>query len=405
MPAFEPPQMTYKKEKAWIHTAKPGFRNPKILWNDYWQRFNTMAVPILDEDAFFADAIAAANCAENREHLEELLAKKHAERRRDLENVVRDIALSSISLQQQYPSTHTRDAALKIGQTGSLDSFIQFVCGVVFGWKGSEKGEPLTQVSSADDASVVDYEANIQGSSGAQDDALDAGGDPWEHENTFPPELYSPGWDEQVDEVWNSTLWRVAECHDADETSSEHRFQAPLSMDTHHKKSIREGEEENETERNDMERQYQSQNTSPESPINHGSSFQPRPLSPRPTDSTPADTATPLSKASQSASSPHALQAISPYTSPSSSELSDVQGVDKSYPQAKQDSPTRPGPSEQPVGHTQSSGLAAGPVITRKRSFLHESDGEDVDEGHERRKRRITSIDLGHVMTSVSPAG
>ncbi|KAH0430368.1 hypothetical protein CcaCcLH18_07880 [Colletotrichum camelliae] len=394
MPAFEPPQMTYKKEKAWIHTAKPGFRNPKILWNDYWQRFNTMAVPILDEDAFFADAIAAARCAENREHLEELLAKKHAERRRDLENVVHDIALSTICLQQQYPSTHTRDAALKIGQTGSLDSFIQFVCGVVFGWKGSEKGEPLMQVSSADDAGIVDNEANIQGSRVAQDDALDTEGDPWEHENTFPPELYSsPGWDEQVDEVWNSSLRRVAECYDADETFSEHRLQAPLLLDTYYKNSITEGEEENEKEKNDTKRPYQSRNTSPESPANHGSSFQPRPLSPRPTDSTPADTATPLSKASQSASGPHALQAISPYTSPSSSELSDVQRVDKSYPQAKQGSPARLGPSEQPVGHTQSSGLAAGPVTPRKRSFLYESDGEDVDEGHERRKRRITSID------------
>ncbi|KAK1975276.1 hypothetical protein LZ30DRAFT_738072 [Colletotrichum cereale] len=373
MPAFEPPQMTYKKDKAWIHTAKPGFCNPKILWSDYWQRFNTMAVLILDEDAFFADALAAAKYAENCEHLEELLATKHEERCRDIENA--------------YLSTHTCDAVLKIGQTGSLDSFIQFVCGVVFGWKGSEKEEPLMQVGSVDDAGVVDNEANLRGHSDAQDDAqddaLDVGGDLWEHENTFPPELYSsPGWDEQVDDVWNYTLRRVAECHDADETASKHRVQPPSLMGTHHKKLIIEGGEENEKKRNAMERPYQLPSTSPESLTNHGLF-------------TPADTATPPSKTSQSATSPYPLQVMLPYTSYSSSELSDVQAVDKFCPPAKLGSPARPGPSEQPGGHTQSGGLVAGPGSTRKRSFLHESDGEDVDEGHERRKRRITSVDLG----------
>ncbi|KAK1722916.1 uncharacterized protein BDZ83DRAFT_653479 [Colletotrichum acutatum] len=76
-------------------------------------------------------------------------------------------------------------------------------CGLDFGLKQQ------LAASSADVAGVVDNEADIQGSRVAQDDALDTGDDPWEHENTFPPELYSStGWDEQVDEVWNSTLRR-----------------------------------------------------------------------------------------------------------------------------------------------------------------------------------------------------
>ncbi|KAK1659891.1 hypothetical protein BDP55DRAFT_562151, partial [Colletotrichum godetiae] len=134
MPAFQPPKMTYEKNKAWRRIAKPDFHNPKMIWGDYWRRFNTIAVPLLDEDAYFADIMAAAKHAENRGHLEELLAAKHEERRRDLDNFVRDIALSSINFRQHFSSTSTRDAALKIGQTGSMDSFIQFVCGVVFGW-------------------------------------------------------------------------------------------------------------------------------------------------------------------------------------------------------------------------------------------------------------------------------
>ncbi|KAK1657508.1 hypothetical protein BDP55DRAFT_638680 [Colletotrichum godetiae] len=295
--------------------------------------------------------------------------------------------------------THGVASTLKIGQTGNLDSFIQFVCGVVFGWKDSEKGEPMARAGSTDDAGLFDNEANVRGNSDTegdtQADALDDGGDPWQYENTFPPELCSsPGRDEQLDDVWNYTSRRVTECHNIEQTPLEHRVPSS-STDAYPKVSqIREGEE-NEKERK-VERPYELPSTSSESPANHGSSSQPRCLSPRPTDVTSTNTASPPpSTASQSVTSPHPSQAISDYTTRSSSELSGAQAEDKSCSSTKLGSPTGPGLSEEPAGDTQRGGLAAGTGSTRKRSFFHESYEEDVDEGHKRRKRRISSVDLG----------
>ncbi|KAK1470235.1 hypothetical protein CTAM01_16899 [Colletotrichum tamarilloi] len=230
MPAFQPPKMTYEKNKAWRRIAKPDFHDPKMIWGDYWRRFNTIAVPLLDEDAYFADIIAAAKHAENRGHLEELLAAKHEERRRDLDNFIRDIALSSITSRKHFLSTNTRDAALKIGQTGSMDSFIQFVCGVIFGWSMAEDKQ-LMRVTTAGDTSTVGNGPDARCDGDARDDVSEDGGDPWEYENIFPPELCSsPGSDEQVDDPWSHTLQRGTICHDTDETTSEHQSQPLSSM-------------------------------------------------------------------------------------------------------------------------------------------------------------------------------
>ncbi|KAL4405116.1 hypothetical protein CABS03_13298 [Colletotrichum abscissum] len=230
MPAFQPPKMTYEKNKAWRRIAKPDFHNPKMIWGDYWRRFNTIAVPLLDEDAYFADVMAAAKHAENRGHLEELLAAKHEERRRDLDSFVRDIALSSINFRQHFSSTSTRDAALKIGQTGSMDSFIQFVYGVIFGWSRAEDKQ-LMRLTTAGDTSTVGNGPDARCDGDARDDVSEDGGDPWEYENTFPPELCSsPGSDEQVDDPWSHTLQRGTMYHDTDETISEHQSQSLPSL-------------------------------------------------------------------------------------------------------------------------------------------------------------------------------
>ncbi|KXH64143.1 hypothetical protein CNYM01_13530 [Colletotrichum nymphaeae SA-01] len=229
MPAFQPPKMTYEKNKAWRRIAKPDFHNTKMIWGDYWRRYNTITVPLLDEDAYFADVIAAAKHAENRGHLEELLAAKYEERRRDLDIFIRDIALSSITSRKHILSTNTRDAALKIGQTGSMDSFIQFVCGVIFGW-GRAEDTQLMHVTTAGDTSTAGNGSDARCDGDARDDVPEDGGDPWEYENTFPPELCSsPSSDGQVDDPWSRTLQSATICHDTDETTSEHQSQ-PLSL-------------------------------------------------------------------------------------------------------------------------------------------------------------------------------
>ncbi|KAI3558864.1 hypothetical protein CABS02_00904 [Colletotrichum abscissum] len=393
MPAFQPPKMTYEKNKAWRRIAKADFHDPKMIWGDYWRRFNTIAVPLLDEDAYFADIIAAAKHAENRGHLEELLAAKHEERRRDLDNFIRDIALSSITSRQHFLSTNTRDAALKIGQTGSMDSFIQFVCGVIFGWSRAEDKQ-LMRVTTAGDTSTVGNGPDARYDGDVRDDISEDGGDPWEYENTFPPELCSsPGSDEQVDNPWSQTLQRGTICHDTDKTTSEHQSQPLPSMGAYDAKSVLLAGAKEEKEGDSVERSPESINTPPKSPITPRSPSGLRPTSPRPMDGLSTVAATPLSKDSRSSTSPCPVQTTSPCTSRSSPELSYAQVVDKSNSPTRTSMPAESGDKKQAGRYARGGSGAIGRCSTRKRSFAHESDEETVDEEYHRRKRRVTTGD------------
>ncbi|KAI8269366.1 hypothetical protein K4K58_002014 [Colletotrichum sp. SAR11_239] len=131
MAPFEPPGLTQAKNRAWSKVAKADFCDSTMLWTDYWTRFNTISIPIQDEDAFFADAMAAARVAENRQHLEEILEQKSRERRAELADIVSSIAIAAISLRTPFDTPTARSAALKVGQTGSLDSFAQLALRII----------------------------------------------------------------------------------------------------------------------------------------------------------------------------------------------------------------------------------------------------------------------------------
>ncbi|GJC90290.1 hypothetical protein ColLi_13128 [Colletotrichum liriopes] len=206
MPPFLPPELTHDKDRAWVKVAKPEFRDPSTLWTKHWHQFNTITIPVLDEDAFFADAVTAARQAQSAEHLEELLAAKSQERRHDLEDLVRHLARSALDSRVRFPSDKTRDATLKIGQTGSLDSFLQLVCSIIYGDDDGSRDRLVSpQVGAADPA--ADAHPDTEGSDdGDQDTMRDgcAAGEihdieertPYDEDtsvelqNTFPPELF-----------------------------------------------------------------------------------------------------------------------------------------------------------------------------------------------------------------------
>lgn len=213
MPVFQAPPMPHSKNEEWRRIAKPGFRDPKVLWTDYWQRFNTMTIAVQDEDAYFADAVAAAKVAQTRDHLEELLAEKHEQRCRELQDVRDEIFCAAFSPRTRMPSEAVRRAALKAVETGTLDSLLQFVCGVVFGWKGSE-GEDESRIDGGGQSSDA---VGAWGDSGAPRDPKESVGDAYEYENKFPPDMLpSPDW-AQDDKDWNEAMkYRVYECDDGD---------------------------------------------------------------------------------------------------------------------------------------------------------------------------------------------
>jgi hypothetical protein len=138
---FSPPRDTREKDLRWQTFAKVGCRDSIPLWTDYWQRFNTITIPLLDEDAFFSDALAAGKVAWDREHLEQLLKEKSEARRAELNSAFDKILHGSIFGKNPSLPEAARDAAEKVGRSGSLDSFIQLTGGIVWGWGDEQLGE------------------------------------------------------------------------------------------------------------------------------------------------------------------------------------------------------------------------------------------------------------------------
>ena len=188
---FAPPDDTKEKDRQWQAFAKVGFRDSRPLWADYWQRFNTISIPLLDADAYFADTLAAAKVAQDREHLEALLSEKSKERRAELERVANKISLAVTFDMDLSSPTAAVDAADKIGRAGSLDSFLQLASGVVWGWGDEgQLGERRPRVERSPfnftDAQEPSYSPHPQVSDAW--DAADHGLDHWVTELEASPE-------------------------------------------------------------------------------------------------------------------------------------------------------------------------------------------------------------------------
>lgn len=133
MPLFETPKLSPGRSAEWIKTAKPIFHSPKF-WEDCWLRFNIMPVPILSERTFFDMTILAARRASSRKHFEELLGEEMEKKRRETRQCFKDVAFGCIYPDGRSLATATRDAALGVCQTGSLEHMQHFLGGIIFGW-------------------------------------------------------------------------------------------------------------------------------------------------------------------------------------------------------------------------------------------------------------------------------
>ena len=142
---FPPPKLLPSGVKvAWTREAKPSFRDPRLLHRKYWKLYNTVTIPILSPEEFYADALAAARDSETTRELEQALAKKCEERREELERVFKTVKDESPLHMHNLP---VWAAASDSGNHGSLSSFARAIAGLVFGWDKTEAGDFPLDVS------------------------------------------------------------------------------------------------------------------------------------------------------------------------------------------------------------------------------------------------------------------
>ncbi|KAM0271443.1 hypothetical protein ACHAQH_009063 [Verticillium albo-atrum] len=165
MPPFEPPRIDHDMRMRWYRTAKPGFQDAEKLNQKYWHDYNTVTIPLRDMDDFFADACAAAQVAQDRGHLETLLAEQREARWQGLRKATSKIGLAAIYQKECFPLTAVRNATFDLSRSASLSSLLLFVSCVMDGcrdgWHKNE-GDDQEHTSGSPQGHPVDDDVDYE---------------------------------------------------------------------------------------------------------------------------------------------------------------------------------------------------------------------------------------------------
>ena len=82
---FPPPEQLPPGVKfAWSRESRASFCDSRLVHRKYWQDYNTITIPLLSPEEFYADALAAARGSETVRELESTLEKKSQQRRHEI---------------------------------------------------------------------------------------------------------------------------------------------------------------------------------------------------------------------------------------------------------------------------------------------------------------------------------
>lgn len=107
-----------------------------LLWGDYWQRFNTIQIPIRGESDYFDNAIEVAKLAQGKKaEFERIFEKRNAKRREELSSLLTSAAYQTIYNDKVFPCKDARDTVSDVCLTGCLWDFLRLLKGNAFGWE------------------------------------------------------------------------------------------------------------------------------------------------------------------------------------------------------------------------------------------------------------------------------
>ncbi|KAL7894227.1 hypothetical protein HDV63DRAFT_383781 [Trichoderma sp. SZMC 28014] len=168
MPAFESSDLADGKRVIWENSVKNLSHSHINIYGDYWERFNTMRVPILGEDRFLEIALELERVAKDQEDLEKLLAERQEEWEREAKQWLGGIARKSWRGGESFQCKDASDSAYRASVTGSLQHFLELLNGVVHGWEPDE-----VQDETPNDTDMINPKSNHQNPAVETDDELE----------------------------------------------------------------------------------------------------------------------------------------------------------------------------------------------------------------------------------------
>lgn len=165
MPAFKSSDLADEKKVIWESAVKNSSHRYINIYGDYWERFNTMRVPILGEDRFLEMALELEHVAKDQEDLEGLLTERKEQWEKEAKQWLSRIVRKSRSGGESFQCEDASDASWRASSTGSLQHFLELLNGVVHGWKPDE-----VQDETSNDTHVINSKSNAQNTSAETDD-------------------------------------------------------------------------------------------------------------------------------------------------------------------------------------------------------------------------------------------
>lgn len=150
------PVKSLEQTLEWMSTAPEDIRDPKFLWGECWERFNTIQMPIASTKEYFDMAIQLANISNDKHHFEKLFQRAIRRRQAEVTKWYADFKRNAWREGQSFPCGTARVMAVEFCRTGSLQSLLQILNGVAYGWKDEEcivDGWPVEPLS--DDGSEI----------------------------------------------------------------------------------------------------------------------------------------------------------------------------------------------------------------------------------------------------------
>ncbi|KAM0254878.1 hypothetical protein ACHAQJ_006315 [Trichoderma viride] len=137
MPRFKAPYPGSQRSRntAWARAAHPGMSDADHLWRDYWERFNTIQIPIFSEEEYFQTAIAVAKASKDKEDFERIFEETNKQRGEIFRVLMRDISWKIDNSKERFPSRAAFLTTFDACNNSCLEHFVGLLKGNVFGWE------------------------------------------------------------------------------------------------------------------------------------------------------------------------------------------------------------------------------------------------------------------------------
>ncbi|PTB49518.1 hypothetical protein M431DRAFT_500289 [Trichoderma harzianum CBS 226.95] len=135
MPLFDTqrPPFCSNQLHAWSDNVEPRMRN---RYGEYYERFNTIQIPILGESDYFDNAIEVAKLAYGQEaEFKRIFTERNTKRREKLLSQIAQITSQVIYIDENFPCKDARNTVSEVCQTGCLLDFLRLLKGITYGWE------------------------------------------------------------------------------------------------------------------------------------------------------------------------------------------------------------------------------------------------------------------------------